>query len=112
MKSRWLLALVCFGAVCGTNLSAKAGTPLTKIPLFRHVEADPDKDYPLSEKEGPWMIMAMTFSGEQAETEAKELVYELRKDFKLPAYIHKMSFDYDKPVQSASVDSNGQPKKL
>ena len=53
------------------------------------VEADPDRPYPVKEENGPWMIMACSFSGDGAEKQAKDLALELRKRYKLEAYTHK-----------------------
>ena len=55
------------------------GAPLGKrlIP-FKRIDADPNKSYPLTAENGPWLIMAATFSGEKAREQAQELVYELR----------------------------------
>lgn len=69
-----------------------AGTFPNLFTLNR-VEADPNKDYWLSEENGPWMIMACSFTGDQAEQQARELVLELRKRYKLPAYMYEKTFD-------------------
>ena len=93
--------------VVGLLLLAPAGQavlaapPWNKLDLFHRLEADPDKSYPLAERNGPWMIMAMTFSGPNAQEQSQELVYELRSRFKLPAYTHEMHFDH-------TADKNGK----
>jgi len=74
--------------------SAQAAPPWAKLDLFKKLEADPNQSYPLTENCGPWAIMAVTFSGPEAETQAKELVYEIRKRYKMPAYTHAMHFDH------------------
>jgi hypothetical protein len=48
---------------------------------------DPIEPYLLTQKNGPFMVMAKTFRGPQAERFALALVLELRRDYKLPAYI-------------------------
>lgn len=73
---------------------AVAAPPWSKLELFRHLEADPENAYPLSEKNGPWVIMVMTFSGPNAAEQARELVYELRSRYKMAAYTHTMHFDH------------------
>ncbi|HEY1603913.1 MAG TPA: hypothetical protein VGG64_30205 [Pirellulales bacterium] len=94
-------------AVIGLLLLASAGSsvlaapPWNKLDLFHRLEADPDKSYPLAERNGPWMIMAMTFSGPNAEEQSRELVYELRSRFKLAAYTKEMHFDH-------TTDKNGK----
>ena len=55
----------------------QTGVVASEMPRKR-VAADPNGDYSLAEKNGPWLIMAMSFNGEGGETEARELVTELR----------------------------------
>lgn len=62
------------------------------------VEADPNKEYVLNELNGPWMICVMTFSGENAKNRAMELTYELRKRYKIEAFIYEKVFDHTKGV--------------
>ena len=52
----------------------------------------------LSEENGPWLILAACFGGEQGKSQAEALVLELRQDFNLPAYIHSEKYDYTKPI--------------
>ena len=54
------------------------------------------------------MIMATTFSGEGAEEQAQELVYELRKEYKLPAYSYQKKFEFSKPVEGKGLDTHGE----
>ena len=56
------------------------------------------------------MIMACSFSGDGAEKQAQELVLELRKRYKLPAYIYKGQFDPGE-AQGRGVDEYGNPHK-
>jgi hypothetical protein len=82
------------------------------MALFRQVEADPNKDYPLTEEHGPWLIMAITFSGDEADQQADELVHELRAKYKLRAYRYEMDFDFTKGEIGRRVDQYGQPVKM
>jgi len=102
---------VALGLAAG--LSAQAGAaPWDKLISSQRVEADPNKTYALAESNGPWMIMACSFSGPKAEQQAKELVLELRKRYKLPAYSHEKTFDLDKDVQGLGIDKYGNPRKM
>ena len=56
----------------------------------------PNQEYPVTEQNGPWMVMAGSFSGEVAD-QAHDLVLELRKRYKLAAYSHKVEFKLDDP---------------
>jgi hypothetical protein len=60
------------------------------------VEADPDKVYALNEKNGPWLILLCSFNTNRmkdAANKANTLVYELRKNFKLKAYVFAGEFN-------------------
>jgi hypothetical protein len=63
--------------------------------LRKNVEADPSKEYRLSELNGPVMILVTTFAGSNGRREANALVYELRKNYKYNAYIHEQTFIHD-----------------
>jgi hypothetical protein len=78
----------------------------------QRVEADPQKSYKLTEQNGPWMIMACSFTGEKAPEHAKELTLELRKRYKLPAYVFEKKFDVGKDIEGRGVDEFGRPKRM
>ncbi|MCR4415145.1 MAG: hypothetical protein NUV77_22215, partial [Thermoguttaceae bacterium] len=112
--ARWLGWIACGWACC---LSGSAlGAPWDKILTVNRVEADPKKDYTLSEKNGPWMILACSFSAgedeqsrQAARQQARELVLELRKRYKLPAYMYEKEFEFGKEVIGRGVDRFGNP---
>lgn len=106
-----LVCLVCGIGAAGAIAPAIAAPPWKAMPLFKRIEADAEKAYPLSDQHGPWMIMATTFTGDDAETRARELVYELRSRFKLPAYTYNMKFDFGK-VEGRGVDRFGRPLRM
>ncbi len=84
-----------------------------RFATFRRVvEANPNKQYTLTESQGPWMILAGTFAGPTAEQEANELVLEMRKRFKWKAFLHRQSYDFTEPVVGHGVDQYGEPKKM
>ncbi|MBM4091789.1 MAG: hypothetical protein FJ276_20535 [Planctomycetes bacterium] len=89
-----------------------AGPPWKSLIPFKTVEADPSKSYWLSEQQGPWMVMATSFAGPNASDQAQKLVLELRKRYKLEAYMHKRSFDFTEPVVGIGFDPYGGPKKM
>jgi hypothetical protein len=76
------------------------------------VEADPNKTYLLTPENGPWLIMACSFSGERAEQQARELVLELRQRYKLPAYMYRMHFQVGEEVLGRGVDRYGNPVRM
>jgi hypothetical protein len=76
-----------------------SGTPVTAIePLWqqltfrKRVEADPNADYTLTDQHGPWLILAASFSGEDGELQARDLVLELRERYGISAYYYQMTF--------------------
>lgn len=110
MVGKWTFrtSIFCLTAVVCLVGSARAALPLTSLLSFSRVDADPDKDYRVSDENGPWMIMACPFSGEGAEEQARELVLELRKRYKLEAYIHPVKFDLG-DVQPRGLNRYGDP---
>lgn len=104
---RLFVGLGILGLVCPMATAAPFWKNL--IPENR-VEADPEKTYSISEDNGPWMIMACSFSGEGAEKQAKELVLELRKRYKLKAYAYRAQFDLGK-AEGRGLDKYGNPVK-
>lgn len=106
-----------YGLACGVMLllgngPLMAAPPWQKLVVFRRIEADPGKSYALADSNGPWCILAKTFSGELAEKQAQELVLELRGRYKLPAYTHRMTFAFSGTVEGKGVDEFGEPKKM
>ncbi len=88
-----------------------AAPPWETLLTFNRVEADREAVYRLSEDNGPWMIMACSFSGEQAEQQAQELVYELRKRYKLETFVHQARFDLE-DAQGRGLDQFDEPVKM
>jgi hypothetical protein len=63
-----------------------AGLAWTSLSLAG-VDADPNKDYPLTPEAGKYLVCATCFVGPQAPQLAKEMVFEIRKRFGVPAYV-------------------------
>ena len=91
---------------------AAHAAPWDKLFSTSRTDADPKKTYSLSESNGPWMIMACSFSGPNAERQARDLVLELRQRYKLPAYQYEKKFDLGKDVVGLGVDEFGNPRKM
>jgi len=111
MNRKWMFRLVLLGVLCLLPYALSHGeTLLSSLLPGKSVEADPEKDYKVSESNGPWMIMACSFSGKGAEKQARELVLELRKRYKLPAYTYKAAFNLGE-APGRGVDKFGNPIK-
>ncbi len=103
--------VVCLSLVIAPS-TLSAANPLNHLLPFKWVEADPDSMYELSETNGPWTIMATSFSGDTAEDDARALVHELRKDYKLPAYSYRKRFDFSKGVEGRGLNKYGDVKRM
>jgi len=58
----------------------------------RTVEADPNKEYRLTEAEGPYLILASALSGPTAQQDAHAIVLELRSKYRWNAYVFEKDF--------------------
>jgi hypothetical protein len=113
MKARLLvlsLATTCF--IFSFCQRSDAVPPWLQMVRFKRIEADPNQVYTLARENGPWMIMATTFRGPQAAQDARQLVLELRRDFKLPAFQHAKVFDFSQSFAGRGVDEYGQPLRM
>jgi hypothetical protein len=98
---------------CAGPLPRAAGEPFWRLlPVVRRVEAKPDKAYTLTEKQGPWLILAYTFAGDNAQERAAELVLELRRDFGMTAYTHRKHFDFDNDTTPRRLNRYGELQKI
>jgi hypothetical protein len=111
MRGKWMLRLWMAVGVAWVACSAtEAAPPWGNLMSLGAVDADPNKPYSLNEANGPWMIMASSFSGDGAEKQAHELVLELRKRYKVAAYTYQGRFDPGE-AQGRGVDKYGNPRK-
>ena len=91
---------------------AIAAPPWTSLIPFKRIDTDPSKSYRLTENQGPWHILAASFSGQGAEKQAHDLVLELRRESRLAAYIHKQTYDYTERLDGLTLDRNGRRAKM
>lgn len=114
MKSARGQWLVLVGMLLGSMYAAdtRAEPFWKKLPLVRRVEADPNKSYGLTEKQGPWLILVTTFAGDQAQEQAHELVLELRRRHQLQAFTHRMHFDFTRDAKARGANQYGEPRKV
>ncbi len=115
MKHRMRLVIMGLGTWALASLAAWAQTGLPVQIFTKRVEADPNKDYRLTPENGPWLIMAATFSAAQeeelpqAEAQARELILELRREYNLPAYLYRFRFDYSR---ERVLDATGPARRF
>lgn len=92
--------------------SVQAEPIWSRLITSQRVEADPTQEYKLTDGNGPWLIVATTFSGEGAEDQAHELVLELRRKYKLEAYTHSKTFDFTGTVEGRGLNRFGDQNRM
>lgn len=110
-RCRRLLAIVAVVAPAAlSQLPASGAEPFWRqvVPRKR-VQFDPNADYTLTADNGPWLIMAASFTGDGGEAEARELVSELRSKHNLPAFYYGMTFKLDEAELGRGLDDYGAP---
>ena len=90
----------------------QAAPPWASLVPFKRIDADETKSYELEEAHGPWLIMATSFAGDDAEQQAQGLVLELRRQYKLKAYTFKQNFDFSQSEVGLGFNKYGGPKKM
>lgn len=105
---RWSYVFLLMVSVCSVPCCSEAGESLLKqLMPQKRVEANPQADYTLTQQNGPWLVLAATFSGAEGEADARQLVLELRRDFNLPAYYYAMTFERDRIAPGRGIDGDG-----
>jgi len=112
MKAAHGLAVVAMVVLAAIGVSTvEAAPPWLELLTADRVAADPNDNYKVGKDNGPWMIMATSFSGEGAQQQARTLAYELRKRYKLPAYTHRITFDFN-DAAGRGIDEFGAPVRM
>jgi hypothetical protein len=68
-------------------------------------------DLTLVQTNGPWLVMATSFSGEAGKEQALELVNELRSEYNLPAFYYGMTFEMEDANPGRGINDYGAPIK-
>ena len=97
MKSKIIAGFLAFAMLflAGYSNSVNAASLGLNFLNPKKVEADPKKEYLLTEEHGPWLIFVHSFSGEYAKENANRLVLELRSRYKMNAYVYSKRFDFN-----------------
>lgn len=106
------LASVATAIVLAATPDAAAQTGWLPTSWLPARSADAAAMYPLAEKDGPWLVLAMTFRGDKARDDARRLVHELRDRHGLQAYTHEKAFDYTGRQQGVGLNPDGTPKTM
>ena len=117
-RSHWLVrAIACSVGAMLVSISGSSvvlAAPPSILGMFQERStAAADEDLVLEAEHGPWLILAMTLSGEEGEAKAIELAKELRTSLRVEAYVHRKEFDYSQPLAKATAQlHDGQQQKL
>ena len=102
-----LLRMASIAPLGGISQVNAAGRFLNPLFPQKKVQTNTNEDYTLLKEHGPWLVMAASFSGEQGETDARELVLELRSKFNLPAFHYGMTFQLSEGNPGRGIDNYG-----
>ena len=100
MIGKWAFRIAALVLVLGIQATAisRADTPWSNLLATSRVEADPAKPYTLKEEHGPWIIIACSFNGANAQKQAHDLVLELRTRYRMEAFVYLHKFDWTIPT--------------
>jgi hypothetical protein len=107
------LLFLLIGLMAGSwSVPARAQSGWLPTTWFSKQKIDPQAMFPLSERDGPWLVLATTFRGEGARDDARRLVQELRGRFKMRAYTHEQAFDFTGAQRGLGLNPDGSPKRM
>lgn len=90
-----LVAAVTLAAPLWLMPTAGQAAPPSLLRMFNKTDAAAPVDArQLTEVDGPWMILAQSFAGEQGRVQAEKLADELAQELSLPTFIHQEKFDF------------------
>jgi hypothetical protein len=107
-----LVAVACLAAGGRESLAQSGWLPTSWFAPSASSSIAADEMFPLSEKDGPWLVFATTFRGDGAREDARRLVQELRGTHKLEAFTHEKSFDYTGRPKGLGLNPDGTPKRM
>jgi hypothetical protein len=99
----------------GPSLLLTAAEPLDFRKLFRQTQPSQqiaDEALVLKAEHGPWLIIAASLEGEQAQSLAIELARELRQKHHLASYVLPKQFDYSQTVPGSGIEPNGRQRRM
>jgi hypothetical protein len=105
------LSLIMLTYVSVATAAVAAPALWEQLVPRKSVPADPNQEYTLAQSNGPWLVMATSFTGEEGKAQAHELVLELRKKYHVPAYYYGMEFELEDVNPGRGIDQYGAPIK-
>lgn len=110
MSRRRSLKQLATGLVGAALVSGSGSGPLLHaappsiLSMFQERSAAASQEHlALKDEHGPWLILAMTLTGDDAETRSIELAKELRASLHAPVYVHRKEFDHSQTLAKASA---------
>lgn len=98
-------SIIGLGVVLGTlplaggQESAQADPPSLLTSMFKK-KSDVGSTYQLKPDHGPWLILAASLSGDDAQTKAEALARELRQNLNVDCYILDKTFDHSSMLKT------------
>lgn len=93
--SRRSFATLCTAAiVAGVSVPSEAAPPSLLRMFGKAKPIDEADSFILTEEDGPWLLLATTFVGEDAKDRAQRTAIEIRNELRLPAFIYQEKFDF------------------
>ncbi|MCC6511589.1 MAG: hypothetical protein IT423_20995 [Pirellulaceae bacterium] len=90
----------------GLTNSLVAGPPSILNMFQERSTAGSEEKLALQPEHGPWMILAMTLTGDDAEQRSVQLAKELQPMLGAPVYVHMREFDHSQPLAQAQARLN------
>jgi hypothetical protein len=109
MSGKWMFRLTVLAGFVGGSWGLCHAAPPREAS--KSLNADREQSHAITQENGPWMIMAYSFSGDDAAQRARELVTELRQQYKLKAYTYEGRFDLGEAA-GRGIDKYGNPCKF
>lgn len=111
MRCRLELLLIALTLIGLSSALDAAPSIVEQLTLRKSVPADPNQEYKLAQSNGPWLVMATSFTGEEGKAQAHKLVHELRSKYHLPAFYYGMEFQLEDLNPGRGIDQYGGPIK-
>ncbi len=98
-RRAWFTALL----IATVSAPALAGPPAILGMFQEKSQAATEENLVLRNEHGPWLILAKTLSGDDAEAQAIALAKELKTMLRMEVYVHRKEFDNSQPLAQATA---------
>ncbi|MEO1617677.1 MAG: hypothetical protein AAFV88_17635 [Planctomycetota bacterium] len=97
--------MICTAAaVTGFTAPESSAAPPSLLKLFgKSKPIDQADSYVLSKEDGPWLLLATTFVGQDSQQRAERTAIEIRNKLRLPAFIYREKFDFTGPASDGTT---------